>query len=156
MAQEIERKFLVKNQSFIKESFKQKQIKQGFLNSHKNRTVRIRIQDNKSFITIKGLSNEKGTTRYEWEKEISVKEGKELLALCEESIIEKTRYLVKSGEHIFEVDVFSGDNKGLIVAEVELERENEEFTIPTWIQEEVTGQKKYYNSLLSKTPFKDW
>ena len=156
MAQEIERKFLVKNDSFIRDSYLQKNIKQGFLNSHKNRVVRVRIQENKSFLTVKGPSNESGTSRYEWEKEIPLEEGNQLLGLCEESIIEKTRYLIKSGNHIFEVDVFLGDNKGLIIAEVELSHEAEIFTKPSWILEEVTGQKKYYNALLSKTPFKDW
>ena len=156
MAQEIERKFLVKNDSFIRDSHLQKNIKQGFLNSHKNRVVRVRIQENKSFLTIKGPSNESGTSRYEWEKEIPLEEGNQLLGLCEEGIIEKTRYLVKSGNHTFEVDVFLGNNKGLIIAEVELNHEAETFTKPSWILEEVTGQKKYYNALLSKTPFKDW
>ena len=156
MAQEIERKFLVKNDSFIGDSYLQKNIKQGFLNSHKKRVVRVRIQEAQSFLTIKGPSNESGTSRYEWEKEIPLEEGKQLLALCEENIIEKTRYLVKSGNHIFEVDVFMGNNRGLIIAEVELKHEEETFIKPSWILEEVTGQKKYYNALLSKYPFKDW
>jgi CYTH domain-containing protein len=156
MAIEIERKFLVKNLTFKNESFTKKTIKQGYLNSDKNRTVRIRIIDNKAFITIKGKSNISGTTRFEWEKEINIFEAEELLLLCEPNIIEKTRFYVKNNHHIFEIDEFFGDNLGLIIAEIELEKEVESFTKPLWIGKEVTGKKKYYNSCLSKLPFKDW
>tara|TARA_B110000091_G_scaffold169909_1_gene182339 strand:- start:56 stop:529 length:474 start_codon:yes stop_codon:yes gene_type:complete len=156
MAIEIERKFLVKNDSFKKECFAKKTIKQGYLNSNKNRTVRIRTIDDKAFMTIKGRSNAAGTSRFEWEKEIAFLEAEELLLLCEPSIIEKTRFYVKSEQHVFEIDAFSGDNSGLIVAEVELEDEAEAFQKPLWIGEEVTGNEKYYNSKLSKVPFKGW
>jgi CYTH domain-containing protein len=156
MAVEIERKFLVKNESFKEACFAEKKIKQGYLNSNKNRTVRIRTSDRKAFITIKGRSNARGTSRFEWEKEIDILEAEELLLLCEPSIIEKTRFYVKSEEHVFEIDEFFGDNSGLIIAEVELEEEAESFKKPHWIGKEVTGDKKYYNSKLSKTPFKDW
>jgi CYTH domain-containing protein len=153
---EIERKFLVKNLNFIKESFSNSRIEQGYLNSHKDRAVRVRIKNNQGFLTIKGNSNESGTTRFEWEKEISVDEATQLLAICEPGVISKTRYLVKVKQHIFEVDVFDGDNEGLIVAEIELSSENESFDKPEWLGKEVTGEAKYYNSQLSKNPYKKW
>jgi|TARA_B110000259_G_scaffold12018_1_gene12932 adenylate cyclase len=156
MSLEIERKFLIKNLDFKTESFEKKYLKQGYLNADKNRTVRIRIADEKAFITIKGKSNKAGTTRFEWEKEIPFSEAEELLLLCEPCIIEKHRYLIKKGTHTFEVDVFLGDNQGLIVAEVELNSENETFEKPTWLGNEVTGELKYYNSSISKLPFKNW
>ncbi|HEX5742727.1 MAG TPA: CYTH domain-containing protein [Flavobacteriaceae bacterium] len=156
MLQEIERKFLVNNSTFKDESFKKIYIKQGFLNSDKNRTVRIRITDNKGFITIKGVSNLNGTTRFEWEKEIDIKEASQLFFLCEDGIIEKNRFYVKTTNHIFEVDVFLGDNLGLIIAEIELKNEDDFFEKPNWLGKEVTGDVKYYNSVLSKNPYKNW
>lgn len=154
--QEIERKFLVKNTEFKKEAFQKKYIKQAFLNSDKNRTVRVRIKDEEAFLTIKGISNEEGTSRFEWEKQISIEEAKSLFDLCEKGEIEKYRYLVKSGKHTFEVDEFLGENKGLYVAEIELEHEEEQFLKPNWLAKEVTGDTKYYNSCISKNPFKNW
>lgn len=154
--QEIERKFLVKNTEFKKEAFQKKYIKQAFLNSDKNRTVRVRIKDEEAFLTIKGISNKEGTTRFEWEKQISIEEAKSLFDLCEKGEIEKYRYLVKSGKHTFEVDEFLGENKGLYVAEIELEHEEEQFLKPNWLAKEVTGDTKYYNSCISKNPFKNW
>jgi len=156
MGIEIERKFLVNNLDFAKESFEKKHIKQGYLNSNKKRTVRVRTSDDKAFITIKGKSNLAGTSRFEWEKEIPISEAKELLLLCEPNLIEKHRYLVKKGTHTFEVDAFLGDNLGLIVAEIELDSESEKFEKPNWLAKEVTGELKYYNSSISKLPFKDW
>jgi adenylate cyclase len=156
MSLEIERKFLVKNDAFKKVSFQQKIIKQGYLNSDKNRTVRIRISDHQGFITVKGVSNASGATRFEWEKEIDVTEATEMLSLCETTIIDKNRFLVESGKHIFEIDEFYGDNQGLIIAEIELNSENETFEKPTWLGAEVTGNAKYYNSYLSKFPFSTW
>jgi CYTH domain-containing protein len=156
MGLEIERKFLVKNNSYQKYSFKKSFIKQGFLNSHKERVVRVRIIDNNAFITIKGISNELGTSRYEWEKEIPVSDANELLLLAEKTIIEKYRYYIKQNNHTFEVDEFLGENKGLIVAEIELNSEGESFKKPEWLGEEVTGITKYYNASLSKNPFKIW
>ncbi len=147
---EIERKFLVKNNSYIKKSFKKTYIQQGFLNSDKHRVVRIRITDDTAFITIKGISNTSGTTRFEWEKEINKKEALLLLDLCEERIIKKNRYYIKKNNHIFEVDEFLGDNKGLVIAEIELTNENEIFIKPSWLGKEVTGIKKYYNTAISK------
>ena len=156
MALEIERKFLVKDSSFKAASFAQKTIQQGSLNSHKNRTVRIRIIDDKAFMTIKGKSNASGTTRFEWEKEMDLQEAKELLQLCEPSLIQKTRFYVKSDQHLFEIDEFFGENSGLVVAEIELENESDSYEKPLWLGKEVTGDEKYYNSQLSKFPFKDW
>ena len=156
MSLEIERKFLVKNDDFKKASYQQKIIKQGYLCSHQSNTVRVRIADETGFLTIKGPSNESGTTRFEWEKEIDKNEAEELLLLCEPSIIDKTRYLVKNEHLVFEVDVFYGDNLGLVIAEIELSSEDEVFKKPAWLGKEVTGIEKYYNSKMSKNPFKNW
>lgn len=156
MANEIERKFLVKNTDFKKESFSKTKISQGFLSTVPERTVRIRIIGSKGYITVKGIGNNSGTTRFEWEKEISIEEAKDLLNICESGMIEKTRYKVKSGEHTFEVDEFYNENEGLIIAEVELNSEEENFVKPIWLGEEVTGQVKYYNSMLKNNPFKNW
>lgn len=154
--EEIERKFLVKSNDFKKEAFRQTRIVQGFLNTHKERTVRVRIKGEKGFLTVKGISNKSGTSRFEWEKEIDVNDAEQLLKICEPGIIDKIRYEVKKGGHVFEVDEFFEDNEGLIVAEVELADENEDFIKPEWLDKEVTGQVKYYNSQLSKTPYKEW
>jgi CYTH domain-containing protein len=156
MAQEIERKFLIESNSFKKEAFKYSYIKQGFLNSHKDRVVRVRILDDLAFITVKGKSNDSGTTRFEWEKEIDLNDAESLLELAEKTIIEKTRYYIKSKDHVFEVDVFKGENEGLVVAEVELTSEKETFIKPEWLGKEVTGKTKYYNAFLSNNPFKLW
>ena len=156
MTFEIERKFLVISDEYKQIAYKKSYIKQGFLNSKKERVVRVRIKDDTGFLTIKGVSNESGTTRFEWEKEIDLKEAQDLFNLCEEGIIEKYRYLVKSNNHVFEVDEFLGENKELVVAEIELEDENESFTTPTWLGKEVTGAIKYYNSNLSKLPYTKW
>ena len=156
MGLEIERKFLVKSTDFKKESCQKSYIKQGFLNSDKERTVRVRITDTKGFVTIKGKSNISGMSRFEWEKEISLKEAKELLSLCEKGIIEKYRYCIRYNNHVFEVDEFLDNNKGLIIAEVELKSENDFFEKPSWLSKEVTGVVKYYNSNLSKHPYNEW
>ena len=156
MAVEIERKFLITSNDFKESSHQKNYIKQGFLNSDKKRVVRVRIKDNIGLLTIKGASNKSGTSRFEWEKEIDLQEAKDLLDLCEEGIIEKYRYLVRVANHTYEVDDFLGKNKGLIVAEIELENEDEHFTKPDWLGKEVTGNIKYYNSNLSKFPFSEW
>ncbi|RCS26213.1 CYTH domain-containing protein [Polaribacter sp. WD7] len=156
MGIEIERKFLVKSDVFKKQNYQKNYIKQGYLNSDKNRTVRIRILDDRAFLTIKGKSNVSGTSRFEWEKEIMLDDAKSLFLLCEDGSIEKTRYLIKQGQHIFEVDDFHGDNDGLMIAEIELFSENELFEKPDWLGKEVTGELKYYNSSISKNPFKNW
>lgn len=155
MAQEIERKFLVVGE-FKSQAFSQSRIAQGYICSAPGRTVRIRIRDEKGYLTIKGASNASGTSRYEWEKEIPLSEAEELMALCEPGIIDKTRYLLRCGSQIFEVDEFYGDNVGLIIAEVELKSEDEVFERPSFVGEEVTGDLRYYNSQLMKKPYKDW
>ncbi len=156
MAQEIERKFLLVTDDFKKFATNSTRITQGYLTSLPERTVRVRIKGDKGYITIKGAASASGATRYEWEKEIPVDDAAELLKLCEPGIIDKVRYEVKSGMHIFEVDVFQGENQGLIVAEVELSTEDESFDKPAWIGEEVTGNVKYYNSMLVKSPYSSW
>ncbi|QTE24285.1 CYTH domain-containing protein [Polaribacter cellanae] len=153
---EIERKFLVKNDNFKQESYRKTYIKQGYLNSDEKRVVRVRITDTEAFLTIKGKSNKKGTTRFEWEKSIAVLDAEHLLLLSEPTLIEKTRFYVKKGNNTYEIDEFLGDNLGLIVAEIELNSEDEKFEKPTWLGKEVTGDAKYYNSKISKHPFKNW
>ena len=155
MAQEIERKFLVKGE-FKSEAFKATRITQGYLSSVPERTVRVRIKGDKGFITIKGIGNASGASRYEWEKEIPVEDVQELLKICEPGVIDKTRYLVKVGERTFEVDEFYGDNEGLTMAEVELPSEDAAFDRPAWLGEEVTGDRRFYNSMLMKNPYKNW
>lgn len=155
MAQEIERKFLVEG-DFKTEAYAQSRIIQGYISSARGRTVRVRIRDGKGYLTIKGASNASGTSRYEWEKELPLNEAEELMKLCEPGIIDKTRYLVRSGEHTFEVDEFYGENAGLVVAEVELNSEDEVFAKPGFIAQEVTGDVRYYNSQLMKNPFASW
>lgn len=153
---EIERKFLVKSNDFKNEAFKKTRIIQGFLNTDPNRTVRVRLKNEKGFITVKGKSSDDGLSRFEWEKEIIKDDAKALLKLCEATPIDKTRYEIKAGNHIFEVDEFYGKNEGLIIAEIELNNENDTFIKPKWLGDEVTGQIKYYNSQLSKHPYKTW
>lgn len=149
MLQEIEKKFLVTG-DFINEAFLTFHIVQGYLSRNPERVVRIRIKDDKGYITIKGNNNESGATRFEWEKEIPVEEARQLLKLCEPGIIDKTRHLIKNtdGKHIWEVDVFNGNNEGLVIAEIELNDENDVFDRPSWLGKEVTGDQRYYNSNL--------
>ena len=153
---EIERKFLVTSESFKTEAFKATRIIQGYLNSHKQRAVRVRLKGDLGYLTIKGESSKSGLSRFEWEKEIPKTDAQELLNLCEPGVIDKIRYEIKAGKHIFEVDEFFEDNEGLIIAEVELGSENETFEKPNWLGEEVTGQTQYYNSQLSKQPYNTW
>ena len=156
MAQEIERKFLVLNDSYKRESFSHSRIQQGYITSERGRTVRIRIRDEKAYITIKGPSLNGGLSRYEFEQEIPMDDARQLMALCEPGIIDKTRWLVKSGSHTFEVDEFFGDNAGLVMAEVELRSEDDVVQIPDFIGDEVTGDRRYYNGHLSKMPYCVW
>ena len=155
MAQEIERKFLVKG-DFKSEAFKSTRITQGYLSSVPERTVRVRVKGDKGFITIKGIGNESGASRFEWEKEIPVDEVRDLLKICEPGVIDKTRYLVKNGDLTFEVDEFYGDNDGLTVAEIELPDEDTQFNRPAWLGQEVTCDVRFYNSMLMKNPYKNW
>ncbi|WP_204344626.1 CYTH domain-containing protein [Psychroserpens algicola] len=153
---EIERKFLVISEDFKKESHSKTRIIQGFLNTNPERTVRVRLRGDTGFLTVKGKSTDDGLKRFEWEKEISKRDAEALLLLCEKGVIDKVRYDINVGEHTFEVDVFSEDNKGLILAEVELSHQDEMFEKPEWLGIEVTGDKRYYNSTLSKNPFTTW
>lgn len=153
---EIERKFLVLSEAFKLDSVRQNKIAQGYLSSVAERTVRIRIKNKQGFITIKGKSSENGLSRMEWEKEITLDEAQQLLSLCEKGVIEKIRYEVPVGNHIYEVDVFEGENFGLVIAEIELQSETEEFSVPDWIGKEVTNDTRYYNAYLSNNPFSGW
>lgn len=153
---EIERKFLVLSDDFIQEAFSQKRIVQAYLNSNPERTVRVRIKGDKGYITVKGKSHSNGTTRLEWEREIGLADAEALLTICESGFIDKIRYEINVAQHLFEVDVFSGDNQGLIIAEIELQSEDEAFVKPHWLGREVTQDERYYNAYLSKKPFKDW
>lgn len=155
MSQEIERKFLVKG-DFKAEAMNEIRIVQGYLSSNPERIVRVRVKGTKGFLTIKGICNASGASRYEWEREIPVNEAEELLQICEPGLINKVRHLVKAGKHTYEVDEFFGDNQGLIIAEVELSSEDEAFDKPDWLGEEVTGYTRYYNSMLLKHPFIHW
>ena len=157
MAQEIERKFLVAG-DYKSEAYASVRITQGYLSRVPDRVVRVRIKGDKGYLTIKGEADASGVSRFEWEKEISLQEAQALLAMAEPGIIDKTRYLVKNtdGKHVWEVDVFHGDNEGLVMAEIELSDENEPFDRPAWLGKEVTGDKRYYNSYISKNPYKTW
>ena len=156
MAQEIERKYLVLDDSFKREAFSKSHIMQGYICSERGRTVRVRIRDSRAYITIKGPSLNGGLSRYEFEQEIPLVDAEQLMQLCEPGIIDKTRWLVKSGDHTFEVDEFHGENDGLIVAEVELRDATDVVEIPHFIGKEVTGDRRYYNSQLRQHPFKLW
>lgn len=153
---EIERKFLVNSTVFKDQSVKQTRIVQAYLNSHPERSVRVRIKGEKGVLTIKGKGSACGASRFEWEKEISLADAEALLPLCEKGSIHKTRYEVPVGKHLFEVDEFYDENEGLIVAEVELQSENEVFEKPNWLGVEVTGDNKYYNSQLVSSPYTEW
>lgn len=153
---EIERKFLVKNETYKSESIKKQLITQGYLSSDPKRSVRIRICEQNAFITIKGKTSTSGTSRYEWEKEINVEDAKQLMLLCLEGIVTKIRYVIPFKNHTFEVDEFLKDNSGLVIAEIELSNENEDFERPRWLGKEVTGIKKYYNSQLSQNAYVNW
>lgn len=156
MALEIERKFLVLDDSYKHEAFSKSYIQQGYICSERGRTVRIRIRNERAYITIKGPSLNGGLSRYEFEQEIPLDDARKLLTLCDPGIIDKTRWLVKAGKHTFEVDEFAGENEGLIVAEVELASEDEAFEKPAFIGQEVTGDRRYYNSHLRRNPYCRW
>ncbi len=149
MATETERKFLVRGE-FRHLSVKEIEITQAYISVDKNKTIRIRITGQEAFLTIKSRIEGQTISRNEWEFSIPVKDAMELLLLCLPGKIIKTRYLVPSGNHTFEVDVFHEKNEGLVIAEVELSSENEEFVRPDWLGEEVTGDPRYFNSNLIK------
>jgi len=181
MAVEIERKFLVLDDSYKHEAFAASHIQQGYICSKRGRTVRIRIRqrinmdnaacsssencsingceavaDSHAYITVKGPSLDGGLSRYEFEQEIPMADGEKLLTLCDEGIIDKTRWLVRSGSHTFEIDEFHGQNKGLVMAEVELNSTDEKPKIPHFIGKEVTGDRRYYNNQLRLNPYCNW
>ncbi|MDR1631766.1 MAG: CYTH domain-containing protein [Dysgonamonadaceae bacterium] len=155
MARETERKFLVSGnfKPFVSQSIR---IIQGYLSFVPERTVRVRMEGEKGYITVKGIGSDSGISRFEWEKEIPLSEARELMKICEPGIIDKTRHLVPVGNHTFEVDEFYGENEGLTIAEIELTLEDEAFEKPFWLGREVTGDVKYYNSMLVKNPYIKW
>ncbi len=155
MATEIERKFLVSG-DFSKEVCSSQRIVQGYICSQPGRTVRVRIRGEKGYLTIKGPSDVKGLSRYEFEQEIPLSDAEQLLQLCEPGAIDKVRHLVQVGAHTWEVDVFAGANEGLVLAEIELASEDEPFELPDWIGKEVSGDRRYYNSMLTKQPYTEW
>ena len=154
MGREIERKFLVKG-GFEKAALGCVHVVQGYLSSDPQRIVRVRLKGEKGYLTVKGPG---ALNRFEWEQEISADEAEALLSLAEPGIVDKTRYLVPAGDgrHTWEVDVFHGDNEGLVVAEIELSSEDDPFDRPDWLGEEVTGDPRYYNSSLRAHPYKEW
>jgi CYTH domain-containing protein len=153
---EIERKYLVRSSAYRDEAHAAVEIIQGFLNTHPDRTVRVRLSGDQGFITVKGRTDAEGVTRFEWEREIPPEEAKALLEICQEGVIHKIRHLVKSGRHLIEVDEFRGENEGLVVAEIEIGKVDERIKKPDWLGEEVTGDPRYYNSQLSKKPYTTW
>lgn len=152
---EIERKFLVKG-DYKHLAYNKTHIEQGYIASGNSRTVRVRIRDDKGYLTIKGPSGLGGLTRYEFEKEISLEDARNLMSICLPGTIVKDRWLVKNGKHVVEVDEFFGENEGLVIAEIELNSEDEEYLRPDFLGEEVTGDKRYYNSYLTGCPYKLW
>ena len=153
---EIERKFLVKDESFKSMATESHRLTQGYICKASGRTVRVRLWDDKGYLTIKGAGSASGMSRYEWEKEISAEDARDLFMLCQSGIIDKTRYIVPVDGKTFEVDEFYGENVGLVMAEIELESEDAAFTRPSWLGKEVTGDRRYYNSMLSVHPFSEW
>jgi len=152
---ETERKFLVCSRAFLQEAVRSYSIKQGYIAHDGGNTVRVRIRDGVGILTIKGPSLD-GISRKEWEKEIPLQDAEDLFLLCHGGSIDKTRYVVPAGKRFFEVDVFHGSNEGLVMAEIELGSPDEPFQRPAWLGQEVTGDKRYYNSYLTRCPFKEW
>ncbi len=150
---EIERKFLVKEENWKPQGDGLKII-QGYLSVEPERTVRVRVAGERAFLTIKGKTV--GIKRIEMEYEIPKSEGEILLKMCLDFLVEKRRYKEKNGNLVWEIDVFEGKNKGLILAEVELKREDQEIQIPDWVKKEVSGDKRYYNSYLVVNPYSEW
>lgn len=155
MALEIERKFIVTGE-YKSMSYSHSNIEQGYFDTAPGRTVRVRIRDEKAFLTIKGPSNADGMTRYEFETEVPIEDGRQLMELCRPGRIKKTRWLVKSGKHTVEVDEFFGDNEGLVMAEIELASEDEAFEKPGFLGKEVTGDRRFYNNRLMRCPYILW
>ena len=154
MPQEIERKFLLANDSWRDKVDSKTSLKQGYLSSKKEATVRIRLENNSGILAIKGKTE--GVTRSEFEYIIPVEEAEQLLLLCEKQLIEKTRHIIRQGVHTWEIDEFEGENQGLIIAEIELKSEDEYFVKPTWLGEEVSEDARYYNACLVTHPYSKW
>lgn len=154
MHQEIERKFLVTGE-FKSQAYSCTHIEQGYFATAPGRTVRVRVRDEKAYLTIKGPSVD-GLSRYEFETEIPMDDAREMLNLCMPGRVNKKRWLVKSGKHVVEVDEFFDDNEGLVLAEIELESEDEEYVKPAFLGKEVTGDFHYYNKFMTKHPYKEW
>lgn len=153
---EIERKFLVLDKSYLKAAYGHYDIVQGYIAHQNGNSVRVRITDTEAVLTIKGPSDEAGIARFEWNHRIEEADARELIKLCSGGLIEKTRYLVHSGPHVFEIDEFHGENDGLVIAEVELQSETEAFEKPDFIGKEVTGDRRYYNAHLTHHPYSSW
>ena len=153
---EIERKFLVNDDTYKTLAFARSEILQAYVCRQQGRTVRIRLRDDKAFLTIKGPSDESGIARFEWEKEIPAEEARQLLDICLPGHIRKTRWLVQSGRHIVEVDEFHDDNDGLVFAEIELGTVDEAYEKPSFLGREVTGDRRYYNGFISRNPYCTW
>lgn len=152
---ETERKFLVLDDSYKAQAVESHRIRQGYIAHDMGRSVRVRILDDKGILTVKGPFIGVGS-RPEWEKEISLKEAEELFLICKPGSIDKTRWIVPAGERKFEVDEFHGENEGLVMAEIELESQDEAFERPSWLGEEVTGDPRFYNGYLARNPFNNW
>ena len=153
MSLEIERKFLVLDESYKAQATSHSRMKQGYICSERGRTVRVRIRGDKGYLTVKGAASANGLSRYEFEREVPLEDAEQMFRLCEPGSIDKERYLVPCGKHTWEVDVFHGPNEGLILAEIELSSEDESFERPTWLGKEVTGDRRFYNSMLMQMPF---
>jgi CYTH domain-containing protein len=156
MAMETERKFLVNNDSFKSAAIKAVSIEQGYFITTGDSAVRIRIIDNQAVITIKSKNKKNGFSRHEWEYPIPYDDAREIIQICSSNIIKKTRYLIPVEKHCFEVDVFHGENEGLVIAEIELSSEEETFVIPSWLGKEVTFKKKFHNAFIAKKPYSTW
>ena len=155
MGKEIERKFLVRDDSWRTAVSRKQQFIQGYLANNERCSVRVRLAGDSGYLNIKSMKL--GISREEYEYPVPAKEAREVLfSLCQQPLIEKTRHYVKQGDHLWEIDVFEGNNEGLIVAEIELSHTNEDFQRPTWLGEEVTDDSRYYNVCLAQTPFKNW
>ena len=153
---ETERKFLVKDESFKAQAVEYHRIRQGYIAHDEGRTVRVRLWDDQGVLTIKGPSMDGGLSRLEWEREITREEAEDLFLVCKPGTVDKTRWIIPAGNRKFEVDEFHGENEGLVMAEIELGSADEAFEKPSWLGQEVTGDKRYYNSYLARNPFKTW
>ena len=153
---ETERKFLVKDESFKAQAVEYHRIRQGYIAHDEGRTVRVRLSDDQGVLTIKGPSMDGGLSRLEWEREITREEAEDLFLVCKPGTVDKTRWIIPAGNRKFEVDEFHGENEGLVMAEIELGSADEAFEKPSWLGQEVTGDKRYYNSYLARNPFKTW